>query len=150
MKVKTSLRSRIRGWFPKEPNFQKTLPSRGALNRRVLVWIAVSVTVFVLAVGGVFVFLSWSSEQVLENLKGYSARLQDAGFTVESQSLGASGVEFKHEWYWFGDFRSYAKQENVTTVYLDRELCCLYYFTPLSPSNATLEANILYYNRVWE
>ncbi len=141
---------RIRGWLPKEPNFQKGLPSRGTLNKRVLVWLAVSFTVFVLAVGGVIVFLSWSSEQVLETLKGYSAKLEDDGFTVESKSLADFGVEFKHEWYWFGDFRSFAKQENITTVYYDRELSCLYYFTPISPINATLEANILYYNHVWE
>ncbi len=152
MNVKRSLESHIRGWFPKEPNLHINKPksNHGLVNRRVLVLLSVTIACFVLVVGGVLVLLSWYSEQVLENLKSYSTRLEDAGFTVEPKSLSEFNTEFKHEWYWLGDFRSYAKQENITTIYHDQELKCLYYLTPVSPTNATLGANILYYNRVFE
>ena len=120
------------------------------MNRRVLILLLVSLTCFVVVVGGVFVFWSWYSEQVLENLKGYAARLEEYdGFTVEPKPLSEFHVDAKQEWYWFGDFRSYAKQENITTIYYDQEIKGLYYLTPVSPTNDGIEANIFYYNKVF-
>ena len=101
------------------------------LNRRVIVF-AVSFACIILIVGGI-VFASWYSEQVLENLKGYSARLEDDGFTVKSKSLSEAKAVAEVECPFFGDFHSYAKQMNVTTIYYDQDICCLYYLTPISP-----------------
>jgi hypothetical protein len=148
---KKRLEQVIRGWLPKEPNLHNAKQSMGRnrlASKRVLILISVSVTCFVLVVGGVLVFLSWYSEQVLENFKGYSARLEDDGFTVESKLLSESQVDVKYEWYWFGDFRSYAAQENITTVYYDQDIKGLYYLTPISPTNNGVQANIFYYNKL--
>ena len=145
--------SRVRGWLPEEPNLRsikRTMGRHSLVNRRVLILLSVSLTCLVLVVGGVFIFRSWYSEQVLENLKGYVARLEEYdGFTVEPKPLSEFHVDAKHEWYWFGDFRSYAKQENVTHIYIDYEIKGLYYLTPVSPINDGIEANIFYYNKVF-
>jgi len=118
------------------------------LNRRIIVILAVSLTCIVLVVGGI-VFASWYSEQVLENLKGYSARLEDDGFTVESKPLSEAKVDAEVECQFFSDFRSYAKQMNVTTIYYDQEIDGLYYLTHISPTNDGIVANIFYYNKVF-
>ncbi len=120
------------------------------VSKRVLVLISVSVTCFVLVVGGVLIFLSWYSEQVLENLKSYSARLEDNGFTVQHKSLSEFHVDAKQEWYWLGDFRSYATQENITTIYYDQDIKALYYLAPISPTNNGTQSNIFYYNKVFQ
>jgi hypothetical protein len=148
--VKKSLRERIQGWFPAEPNLHsvKSMGRNRLVSKRILVLISVSVTCFVLVVGSVFVFLSWYSEQVLENLKGYAARLEDDSFTVEPKLLSEFHVDAKYEWYWFGDFRSYAKQENITTIYYDQDIKALYYLTPISPTNNGTQSNIFYYNKI--
>jgi hypothetical protein len=117
------------------------------LNRRVIV-LAVALACIILIVGGI-VFASWYSEQVLENLKGYSARLEDDGFTVKSKPLSEAKVDAEVECHFFSDFRSYAKQMNVTTIYYDQDIDCLYYLTPISPTNDEIEANIFYYNKVF-
>jgi len=85
----------------------------------------------------------------LENLKGYSARLEDDGFTVEVKPLTEFHVDTKLEWQWFSDFRSFAKQENVTHIYIDYRIKGLYYLTSASPINDEIVANILYYNKLF-
>jgi hypothetical protein len=84
----------------------------------------------------------------LENLKGYSARLEDDGFTVESKPLSEFHVDAEQEWYWFSDFRSYAEQEEVATIYYDQSIKGLYYPTPVSPTDDRTVANIFYYNKI--
>jgi len=127
----------------------RTIWGIGLLNRRVIVLLAVSLTCIVLVVGGVFIFSSWYSEQVLENLKGYSARLEEDGFNVESKLLSDVNFDAKNECHFFGDFRSFAKQMNATTIYYDQGIDGLYYLTPVSPTNDGIVANIFYYNKVF-
>ena len=117
------------------------------LNRRAIAF-AVALTCIILIVGGV-VFASWYSERVLENLKGYSARLEDDGFTVKSKPLSDAKAAAEVECQFFGDFRSYAKQMNVTTIQYDQDIACLYYLTPISPTNDEIAANIFYYNKIF-
>ena len=120
------------------------------VNRRVLILLSVSLTCLVLVAGGVFIFWSWYSEQALENLKGYAARLEeDDGFTVEPKPLSEFHVDTNQEWQWFSDFRSYAKQEDVTTIYYDQTIKGLYYLTPVSPTNDGIVANIFYYDKIF-
>ena len=94
-------------------------------------------------------FLSRYSEQILENLKGYSARLEEDGFTVESKPFSEANFDAKNEWHFFGDFRSFAKQMNVTTIYYDQDVKGLYYLASISPTNDGIAANIFYYNKVF-
>lgn len=146
------LKNRIRGWLPEEPKLQsikKTTFRRSRVNRRVLIFLSVSVTCLVLVAGGVFIFWSWYSEQTLENLKSYSTRLEDDGFTVEAKPLTELHVDTEQEWYWFGDFRYYAKQEDVVNIYIDYGRKGLYYLTPVSPTDSRIVANIFYYNKIF-
>ena len=120
------------------------------VNRRVICLLAVCLACIVLVVAGVVIFSSWYSEQVSENLKGYSARLEEEdGFTVESKLLSEVHADTKKEWHLFGDFRSYAKQMSATTIYYDQGIDGLYYLTPVSPTNDETVANIFYYNKVF-
>lgn len=141
-----------RGWLP-EPNMhsiKRTTGRRSLANRRVLILLSVSLACLVLIAGGVFFFLPWYSEQVLENLKGYSARLEEYdGFTVEPKPLSEFRVDAKKEWQWFSDFRSCAKQEDVTTIYIDYGTKGLYYLTSVSPTSDGVVANIFYYNKIF-
>jgi hypothetical protein len=84
----------------------------------------------------------------LENLKGYSTRLEDDGFIVEAKPLTEFNVNSTQDWYWFSDFRSYAKQEKVTHIYIDHEINGLYYLTHVSPTNESTVAIIFYYNKL--
>jgi hypothetical protein len=90
MNLKKYLENRIRGWLPEEPNRhskKSTIRQHSSVNKRILILFSVSLTCFVLFVGGVYIFSSWYSEQILENLKGYSARLEDDDFVVEAKPL---------------------------------------------------------------
>ncbi len=148
------LENRIRGWLPEEPNFKsvkKTMERRSLVNKRVLIiLLSVSLACVVLVAGGAYLFLSWYSEQTLENLKGYSARLEDDGFVVEVKPLAEVHANTTQDWYWFGDFQSYAKQEKVTHIYVDYEMKRVYYLTAVSPTNSSVAANVFYYNKVFE
>ncbi len=151
MNLKKSLEKRVRGWLPKEPNRHSTKSAIGRhrlVNKRVLILFSVSLTCFVLFVGGLYIFSSWYSEQILENLKGYSARLEDDGFNVEAKPLTEFHADSTQDWYWFSDFRSYAKQEKVTHIYVDYEIKGLYYLTRVSPTNDSTVAIIFYYNKL--
>jgi hypothetical protein len=152
MDVKEYLENRFRGWLPEEPNRhsnKNTIRQHSSVNKRILILFSVSLTCFVLFVGGVYIFSSWYSEQTLENLKGYSTRLEDDGFIVEAKPLTEFNVNFTQDWYWFSDFRSYAKQEKVTHIYIDYEINGLYYLTRVSPTNESTVAIIFYYNKLF-
>ncbi len=129
-------------------SYYKIPEGANLVNKRVRVLIAVISIVIVLIFGGI-VFVSWHSEQVSENLKGYSARLEEDGFTVESQELSKTSSDIKKEWQFFSDFSSYAKQMNVTRIYFDHDITGLYFLTPVSSVNVELETNIFYYNKVF-
>ena len=151
MNIRKNLENRIRGWLP-EPNFhsvKRTMGRRSLISRRVLILLSVSLVCFVLFVGGVFVLLSWYSEQTLENLRGYSFRLEDDDFTVQEKPLTEFHVDIEQEWYWFSDFRSYAKQENITNIHVDYGMKGLYYLTRASPTDDRIQANIFYYNKIF-
>ena len=49
------------------------------------------------------------------------------------------------EAHWFSDFRSFARQENVSYMYIDREMGALYFLR--EPLGGGTEANVFYYNR---
>jgi hypothetical protein len=143
------LKNRIRGWLPKEPqrhSIKHTTSRHRLVNKRFLIFLSVSLSCVVLVAGGVYIFW-WYSEQISENLKGYSARLEDEGFTVEAKPLAEFNVNFTQDWYWFGDFRTYANQQKITHIYIDDEMKGLYYLTHVSPSNDSTVAIIFYYNK---
>jgi len=151
MNLKKSLEKRVRGWLPKEPNRHSTksaIDRHRFVNKRVLILFSVSLTCLVLVTGSAYVFWSWYSEQILENLKGYSAKLEDDGFIFEAKPLTEFNVNSTQDWYWFSDFRSYAKQEKVTHIYIDYEIKGLYYLTRVSPTNDSMVAIIFYYNKL--
>jgi hypothetical protein len=152
LSIAFGLVSFIRGWLPKEPNrhsIKSTIGRQSSVNKRILILFSVSLTCFVLFVGGMYIFSSWYAEQISENLKGYSARLEDDGFIVEAKPLTESHVDSTQDWYWFSDFRSYAKQEKVIHIYIDHEINGLYYLTRVSPTNDSTVAIIFYYNKLF-
>ena len=152
MNRKKSLGERIRGWLPQEPNrrsIKRAIGRNRLVNKRVLIFLSVSLTCLVLFAGGAYIFWSWYSEQTLENLKGYSARLEDDGFIVEAKPLTEFHADSTQDWYWFSDFRSFAKQEKVTHIYIDHEITALYYLTSVSPTNDSKVAIIFYYNKLF-
>ena len=151
MNLKKHVLEWIRGWLPEEPKRHSIKSAMGRhrfVNKRVLIFLSVSLTCFVLVAGGAYVFW-WYSEQILENLKGYSARLEDDGFIVEVKPLTEFHVDSTQDWYWFSDFRSFAKQEKVTHIYIDHEITALYYLTSVSPTNDSTVAIIFYYNKLF-
>ncbi len=95
-----------------------------------------------------YLFSPWYSEQILENLKGYSARLEDDGFIVEAKPLAEFNVNSTQDWYWFGDFFLFGVASKVTRIYIDNEINGLYYFTRVSPTNGSTVAIIFYYNKL--
>lgn len=152
MKQKRTIAKRIRGWLPEAPNrrsIKRAIGRNRLVNKRVLFFLFVSLTCLVLVAGGAYIFWSWYSEQTLENLKGYSARLEDDGFIVEAKPLTEFHADSTQDWYWFSDFRSFAKQEKVTHIYIDYEITALYYLTSVSPINDSTVAIIFYYNKLF-
>jgi len=114
------------------------------LNKRRLFILSFSIVcVVILAVG----ILYWSSEQVAElKLQKYIRRLKDEGFTTEEHSLADFDVDYVAPMPFFGDFRSFAKQDGINHIYYDRGIHALYYLRPILEDE--VEANILYYKRL--
>jgi hypothetical protein len=88
--------------------------------------------------------LLWYSEQLAEQkLRDYIRRLKDEGFTTEEHSLAYFQVEGIVEIHFFGDFRSFARQEGVNHIYFDRGIHALYFLRPMLGDRA--EADVFYY-----
>ena len=66
----------------------------------------------------------------------------------DREPLAEFNVNSTQDWYWFGDFHTYAKQEKVTHIYIDEETKGLYYLTNVSPTNDSAVAIIFYYNKL--
>ena len=110
------------------------------MNRRKLLIFFFFLTCLILIIGG---FLYWYSEQLAEQkLQDYIGRLRDEGFTVEEHSLSDFHVDGSVRIHFFGDFRSFAKQEDIDHIYFDRGIHGLYFLNPIEDR---LEANIFYY-----
>lgn len=77
-----------------------------------------------------------------EKLQDYIFRLEDDGFIVEEHYLRDSTADWVVPIHFFGDFRSFAKQENVSLICFDREIRALFF---LHSINDGAEANVFYY-----
>jgi hypothetical protein len=110
------------------------------LNKRRLFILSFSIVcVVILAVG----LLYWYSEQVAEqNLQKYIRRLEDEGFATEEHSLADFDVDGVVKIHFFGDFRSFAKQDDINHIYYDRGIHALYFLHPIGDR---VEAEIFRY-----
>jgi len=87
--------------------------------------------------------LYWYSEQWAEQkLQDYMKRLKDEGFTTEEHSLADFHVDGVVRIHFFGDFRSFARQEGMDHIYFDRGIHALYFLRPIGDE---IEANVFYY-----
>ena len=110
------------------------------MNKRKLIILSFSLICLVLIIGG---FLYRYSEQLgEEKLQDYIKRLEDAGFTVEEHSLADFHVDDIVSIHFFGDFRSFAKQEAISHIYFDKGIHALYFLYPIGDR---VEANVFYY-----
>lgn len=110
------------------------------LNKRRLIILSFFLTFLVIIIAG---FLYWYSEQLGEQkLQDYIKRLEDLDFTTEERSLADFDVDGVVRIHFFGDFRSFAKQEAISHIYFDKEIHALYFLYPLEDR---VEANVFYY-----
>ena len=110
------------------------------MNKRRLIILSFSLICLILLIGG---FLYWYSEQLLEQrLQDYIGRLVDEGLIIEEHSLADFHVDAKVRIHFFGDFCSYAKQQGINNMYLDRGIHALYFLNLIGDR---VEANIFYY-----
>ena len=84
---------------------------------------------------------SW---QLKKNLKTYAGQLEAEGFTVLEQSAARAKFDLRRAWYWFGDFQSYAIQENATAIYTDSDMGYIYFMAQASPTDIRVEQNVFY------
>ena len=111
------------------------------MNKRRFIILAFSLICLALIIGG---FLYWYSEQLAEQkLQDYIERLEDLGFTTEEHSLADFDVDGVTKTHFFGDFRSFARQEDIDTIYFDRKIHALYFLRSILGYG--IEANIFYY-----
>jgi hypothetical protein len=110
------------------------------LNRR-----TVLITLFfVCLISVVGILLYWHSENLVEEkLQDYITQLKDDGFTIEERHLTDLYVDGVLPIRFFGDFRSFAKQEAISQIYLDREIRALFF---LHSMGNEVEANVFYYS----
>ena len=110
------------------------------LNKRRLFILSFSIVcVVIIAVG----LLYWYSEQVAEQkLQDYIGRVEDEGFTTEEHSLADFDVDYVVTIPFFGDFRSFARQEGIDHIYFDKRIHALYFLYPIGDS---VEADIFRY-----
>ena len=85
---------------------------------------------------------SWTEKK----LERYIEMLEDEGYVIEERPLTEFHVDGVVEVHWFSDFRSFARQENVSHVYIDREMGTLYFLR--EPTGGGTEANVFYYKRI--
>jgi hypothetical protein len=109
------------------------------LNRRAVLVILF----FICLIFVVGVVLYWHSEDLAEEkLQDYITRLEDDGFTVEELYLTDFNVDGVVPIHFFGDFRSFAKQEGISHIYLDREVRALFFLHSIGNK---VEASVFYY-----
>jgi len=109
------------------------------LNRRTVLVILF----FICFISVVGVVLYWYSENLAEEkLQDYITRLEDDSFTIEERRLAEFNVDGVVPIHFFSDFRSYAKQKDVSQIYLDREIRALFF---LHLIDNEVEANVFYY-----
>jgi hypothetical protein len=111
------------------------------LNKRKLIILSFSLVCLALIVGGVL--YRYSEQWAEQRLQEYVGRLKDLGFTTQEHSLADFHVDVIVEIHYFSDFHSYAEQEGVIPIYLDRGIHALYFLH--SPTEDRVEANIFYY-----
>ena len=85
----------------------------------------------------------WYSEQLAEQkLQDYIQRLEDLDFTTGERSLADFQVDDVVTIHFFGDFRSFAEQEEINHIYYDRGKQALYFLRPIGDR---VEVNVFYY-----
>jgi hypothetical protein len=110
------------------------------LNKRRL--IILSIIIICISSIAIAVFY-WRSERgAEERLQEYIRRLQDSGFTTEEHELADFQIGNPVRIHYFGDFRSFAEQEDVSHIYYDRGIHALYF---LRSTDSGTEANVFYY-----
>ena len=109
------------------------------LNRR-----TVLITLFFIClISVVGILLYWHSENLAEEkLQDYITRLKDDDFTVEERYLTDFNIDGVVPIHFFGDFHSFAKQEGISHIYLDREIRALFFLQSIGNE---VEANVFYY-----
>ena len=109
------------------------------LNRR-----TVLITLFFIClISVVGILLYWHSENLAEEkLQDYITRLKDDDFTVEERYLTDFNIDGVVPIHFFGDFHSFAKQEGISHIYLDREIRALFFLHSIGNE---VEANVFYY-----
>ena len=106
-----------------------------------LIILSLSLVCLAIIVGGIW---HWYSERWAEQrLQEYIGRLEDSGFTTEECSIADVQVDAVLRIHYFGDFRSYAEQEDIGLIYFDRGTHALYFLH--SPTEGWMEANVFYY-----
>lgn len=114
---------------------------RTGLSKRWLVLLIISVIFALLVILGL---AYWFSEMIAEKrLQGYLERLEKVDFAVEEHPLSSLRVDDPVRIHFFGDFRSFAMQEGIDRIYLDRGIHALYFSHP-TPSDGK-EVNAFYY-----
>jgi hypothetical protein len=113
------------------------------LSRRALITVCALLGCLVL-VGTSVTAWTMHSWQVKKNLKIYAGQLEVGGFTVLEQAATKASFDLKRDWFWFGDFQSYAEQEGVTVIYSDSDIGCLYFLAKSSPTDTRMEQNIFF------
>ncbi len=109
------------------------------LNRRTVLIILF----FICLISVVGVVLYRHSENLAEEkLQDYITRLEDDGFTIEERHLADFNVDGVVPIHFFGDFRSFAKQEGISHIYLDREIRALFFLHSIGNE---VEVNVFYY-----
>jgi hypothetical protein len=110
------------------------------LNKRALIVILALLGCIVLIGTSVTVW-SLHSRRVERRMQVYIQGLQVNGFEVQEQSLPKVNDCAQQEWSVFDEFEAFAQQQNVTTIYSDTELDCLYCLTNVRSSNDNLQVN---------
>jgi hypothetical protein len=107
--------------------------------------LSASLGCIVLASAGVSVW-SLTSWQAADNLKTYVAKLEAAGFTVETQPISNIKIDSKALFSLFTVFQNLAAAQNVSVIYLDSARNALYCLCCTGTDSGTVTANIFYYN----
>lgn len=109
------------------------------MNKRILL-ITLFFVCFISVVGSA---LYWHFENLgEEKLQDYITRLENDGFIVEEHNLTDFDVDGTTPIHFFGDFSNFAKQENVSHIYVDRKIYALFF---LHPIDNKIEAIVFYY-----